>query len=217
MSEHNGQALVDLILARRSIRGGFTSQEVAEEIIDQIVECGIRAPSSKNAQPWMLHVVTDTELLTAVADRIRRSKHAEVFVPHSPKTGEPRPEYRSSVIESADILEAAPLGIFIENQGLFTDSRAETERALRAGGPSTLIALSLEFVGFGAAMENMLLAAQAFGVRGVFMGDALIAEEFIKVALGMEGDLVGVISLGYSEADPDPKVVNRDNMVWHRP
>jgi len=217
MSKSGGKKLVHLILNRRSIRSGFIPKEVPDVIIDQIVGCGINAPSSKNAQPWRLHVVKDVELLGQIASRIEEAKGIEDFRPWSPKSGRPRPEYRSSVVESAEILRAAPLAIFVENKGLFADRRVDVQDVLvRSGGTYSLVGFALEYIGIGAAIENVLLAAQALDVRGVFMGDVLVAEDFIRESLEMSGDLVGAISLGYSNGEPDPKVLHRDNVVWHR-
>lgn len=207
---------IEMILSRRSIRGGFTEQIVPRGIVNQILECGIRAPSSKNAQPWKFHVVTSQEICKNIAEHVESAKGFDEFVPCDPKTGKPRKEFSSSVIESASILRTAPLAIFVENRGFFSNTRTETEEALRRGNDTELIGLCMEYIGLGMAIENMLLAARAQGLSGVFMGDVLIAEEFIQGKLGMKGDLAGVICLGYSTQEPDPKKLKKDNVVWHK-
>lgn len=55
----------DVVLGRRSIRG-FTSQPVPKELIREVLELAMRAPSSLNTQPWNFYVVTGEPL-----DRIR--------------------------------------------------------------------------------------------------------------------------------------------------
>lgn len=52
----------DAIRSRRNIRA-FTTQPVAPDQLDQILEAGRRAPSAGNWQPWDFVVVTDREQL----------------------------------------------------------------------------------------------------------------------------------------------------------
>ena len=55
----------DVVLGRRSIRG-FTDKPVPKELIREVLELAMRAPSSLNTQPWNFYVVTGEPL-----DRIR--------------------------------------------------------------------------------------------------------------------------------------------------
>jgi len=55
----------DVVLGRRSIRG-FTDEPVPRELIREVLELAMRAPSSLNTQPWNFYVVTGEPL-----DRIR--------------------------------------------------------------------------------------------------------------------------------------------------
>lgn len=43
--------VIETIMARRSVRK-YTDQPVEREKLQQIVECGINAPSGMNKQPW---------------------------------------------------------------------------------------------------------------------------------------------------------------------
>ena len=52
----------DAIRARRNVRD-FTDEPIPAEHLDQILEAGRRAPSSKNGQPWELVAVTDRAAL----------------------------------------------------------------------------------------------------------------------------------------------------------
>ncbi len=56
----------ELVRQRRSIRG-YKPDPVPKELILEIVELAVAAPSSMNTQPWHFHVVTGEPL-----DRIRR-------------------------------------------------------------------------------------------------------------------------------------------------
>jgi nitroreductase len=54
------------IKLRRSIRH-FTEEPVSDEVIDQILECGLWAPSGKNNQPWKFAVIRDSALRASLA------------------------------------------------------------------------------------------------------------------------------------------------------
>lgn len=207
---------VDTILSRRSIREGFNDAQIDPEVIDSIIECGLNAPSSKNAQPWRLHVVENRLTLRGIAKYIdaQTSESKQDFVPHDPSTGQARTSYASTVSESAEVLRQVPLGIFIENRGKFTNSRQNVAEAERSVIHRALIGVGLEYIGLGASIQSMWLAAQSHGLRGVFMGDVLIAEDYIRDELGMSGDLVGVLALGHSDAQPTQKVIQQ-NVVRH--
>jgi len=58
--------LIDLLRTRRSIRK-FTEQPIEPETIDLLLEAGLRAPSSKDTNPWELVVVTDRETMQQLA------------------------------------------------------------------------------------------------------------------------------------------------------
>ncbi|MBD3647074.1 MAG: nitroreductase [Pseudomonadales bacterium] len=55
----------EVVLGRRSIRG-FKQQPVPKELIREVIEIAMRAPSSLNTQPWNFYVVSGEPL-----DRIR--------------------------------------------------------------------------------------------------------------------------------------------------
>ncbi|MBE2318355.1 nitroreductase family protein [Solirubrobacter sp. CPCC 204708] len=206
--------MVDLILNRRSRRDGFQARPVPKDTIDTIIACALAAPSSKNAQPWRIHVVTSRATLGEIADAVDSARGAETYVPIDPATGLPR-DYESSVSESAQVLRGVSLGLFVENRGRFSDGRRVVASAADGVRENALIGYSLEMVGLGATIQNMWLAASALGLAGVFMGDVLIAEEMIRERLGLAGDLVGVLALGYTEAESFPKRLGEDRVVLH--
>ena len=47
----------EVVLGRRSIRG-YKQEPVPREVIEEVLELAVRAPSSMNTQPWHLYVVT---------------------------------------------------------------------------------------------------------------------------------------------------------------
>jgi nitroreductase len=212
--------VVQTILGRRAARGQFTGHPIPTAVLIEIVRCGLAAPSSKNAQPWRLHIVSEPTMLEAIASAVETSKGAESYVPSDPLTDRPRPDWPSTVVASADVLRRASTAIFVENRGSFSRGRRILTEAIQAGRVKSLEGYSFEILGIGAAIQNMWIAAEAFGVRGRFMGDVVIAEEEIARRLGIETDLMGVLALGYVEAStpstiPQTALTDRTRVVWH--
>jgi nitroreductase len=207
--------MINLILGRRSRREDFRAEQVPPALIEQIVACGLAAPSSKNAQPWRIHVVTGRATLLSIAEDVDLGRDSDTYVPVDPATGRPRTDWKSTVSESAQVLREVSLGLFVENRGRFSDGRRTVAHSTDDVREDALVGYGLEMLGLGAAIQNMWLAAESLGLSGVFMGDVLIAEDAIRSRLGMHGDLVGVLALGYSDMSPYPKPMADDRVVQH--
>jgi nitroreductase len=209
------------ILARRSIRSGFSPEQVPVDVLEKVVASGLAAPSSKNARPWRLHVVRGRAALDALAVAAETADDLDDYVPHDPLTGRPYPEWRSTVLESAAVLREAPCAIAIENRGVFSRGVGTLASIPREALAASLTAFGLESMGLGTALENMWLAANSLGLGVAFLGDLAIATPAARTLLGLEGDLVGVIALGYSEAtppprrEPPPSTQSETPVVWH--
>lgn len=76
--------LFEAIYARRSVRK-FYPDEISDDIINCILEAGIRAPSGKNGQPWRFIVVRNKLMKDKLADltiygSIVRDSNVVIFV-----------------------------------------------------------------------------------------------------------------------------------------
>jgi nitroreductase len=58
--------VIEAIRTRRSVRR-FTEEAVSEEVLNQILECALWAPSGKNNQPWKFAIIQDTVLKESLA------------------------------------------------------------------------------------------------------------------------------------------------------
>jgi nitroreductase len=58
--------MIDLVRSRRSIRS-YTSRPIDSHSVDLLVETLLRAPSSRNNNPWQFIVVDDRELLQSLS------------------------------------------------------------------------------------------------------------------------------------------------------
>ncbi|MCW2851994.1 MAG: nitroreductase [Nocardioides sp.] len=220
MTETDAETILSALMNRRSVRFGFDGRPVSRDTLECVVACGLAAPSSKNAQPWRFHVLTDRSVLDELADAVSNSSDIEAYVPHDPKTGAPYPQYRSTVRESAQVLREAPATIWVENLGAFSAGRKTLISVPQEALAGSLAGYGFELLGIGAAVENMWIAANALGLAVSFMGDVVIAESVIAARLGFQSDLLGVLALGYSVATPRPPMDVRSfadsaRAVWH--
>lgn len=212
--------LTRVIRTRRSIRGGFSADPIPFRVMEVIVSCGLSAPSSKNSRPWRLHAVTDRVLLSAIADDVVAQKMPATYVSHDPATGLPIPRYTSTVNSSADVLREVPLGIIMENLAPFSRGIDGLLAVSPQRRQSALLGYAFENIGIGAALENRWLAAHSLGLGAVFLGDVAIAENAVASRLGLTGDLLGALAVGYSSGLPkpsmdEPALADTPRLVWH--
>lgn len=69
-----GNTTVENIMARRSIRK-YKDMPVEREKLEQIVECGIHAPSGLNKQPWEVRVVDNAEYINGITEVFKETNH----------------------------------------------------------------------------------------------------------------------------------------------
>ena len=75
--------VLEAIRTRRSIRK-FKREDVADELIDQILTAGTWAPSGMDNQPWRFAVIRDKKLKSAIAQLAEQTKmveNAPVIIP----------------------------------------------------------------------------------------------------------------------------------------
>jgi len=58
--------VTEAIRKRRSIRQ-FTQEAVSEELVNQVLDSGLWAPSGKNNQPWQFAIIRETALKGSIA------------------------------------------------------------------------------------------------------------------------------------------------------
>lgn len=58
---------IEKIMTRRSVRE-YTNQVVNRADIDEVLKCGVHAPSAINKQPWEIRVVDDPAFISATRD-----------------------------------------------------------------------------------------------------------------------------------------------------
>ncbi|MBE6954735.1 MAG: hypothetical protein E7449_02335 [Ruminococcaceae bacterium] len=59
--------VISAILNRKCIRA-FTDEPIAPEVVDTILQCGIRAPSALNSQPWHFTVLKSRRMMDKIIE-----------------------------------------------------------------------------------------------------------------------------------------------------
>ena len=193
----------EAISERRSIRK-FTEQQIPEPELREVIECGIKAPSAKNRQPWKFFVVRGekkAEMLSAFIKGIEREETGEALLPGSR-------EHTGGARYTVRILAQAPVAILVVNpfgRGVFENLTAE-ERCYEVCNIQSA----------SAAIQNMLLAATEKGIGSLWVCDTYFAYRELREWLGTEGDLIAAVALGYPDETPHarPRKSIEDVVVW---
>ena len=177
------------IYSRRSIRK-YSSKEVSLEIMDEILDAGRVAPSAKNRQPWKYIVFggeKKKELLDVMERGIRREENEKALLPNS-KYGIPDAK------NTLRIMRNAPMIIIVENtNGSSPFEEIDADRRITE---------ICDILSIGASIENILLKAEELGVGTLWIANTCFAYQELVTYLGIQGQLIGAIAVGYAEEEP---------------
>jgi len=201
-------AVVQTILTRRSARR-FSSEAVSDEDLSLIIEAGLRAPSSKNSQPWYI-AVAKGEVKDQICAWIEENPDRVPTKPGKLLIEEPDARPRDSTFQSVRYIRAAPVLLLLFNRAPFSGGKARMEADIKDG---RRVSYENEYVGIGACLENILLAAHALGLGGIAVMDILPAASAIKERFGIGYDLVIGVAIGHAEKTPPPKSADTERFV----
>jgi nitroreductase len=108
-----------------------------------------------------------------------------------------RGEATGSAEHSVAVMAQAPVTVFIFNPD-----------GLHPWLPRTVEQTFSELVdtqSIGAAIQNMLLAAQDVGLGSLWICDVFYAYEELRDWLGEEGQMIAAVALGYPDEQPGPR------------
>jgi nitroreductase len=174
--------VLEAILKRTSVRNFKKSKRVPEEILTKILLAGITAPSAGNIQPRTFIVVKDED----IKERLFKLCEGQTF------------------------MKAAPVWVVI---------CIDLERHLKA---SRLTGVEYDYTGilpytFGVldtalSLENMVIAAEAFGLGSVIIGSTIEHPEKVKEILRLPKHCLAlcILCIGY----PKRKMETRPK--WNR-
>ena len=138
--------MIPEIYDRRSIRK-FINKPISQKDITDIIQSGIKAPSSKNRQPWKYIVIQGNakeEMLKVFRQGIEREENDRALLPKSK-------QYIAMAKYTVDIMAEAPTIVFVVN------SLGKT--ILSELTPEERVFEICNIQSIGASIQNMLLAA----------------------------------------------------------
>ncbi|MFI3225874.1 MAG: nitroreductase family protein [Clostridia bacterium] len=196
--------MIDIISKRRSIRK-FKSNEIPQDMIEEILNAGILAPSSKNRQPWKYIVVSGKEKNTMILAMQKGIKREHEY-PVMPNCN----QWISGAEYSLNVMSQAPVTIFIVNTlglDLFSPLTAE-ERIFEICNIQSI----------GASIQNMGLTATALGLGSLWICDIYFAYNELKTWLNIDGELCAALSIGYADEAPHSRPRNNLNDIveWRK-
>ena len=153
----------------------------------------MKAPSSKNRQPWKFIVVQgDSKSGMAAAFRkgLERERNSHALLPGSSM-------HIEGAERSAAIIEEAPVAVLVLNTLGRSPLNAQTAEE-RIGEICNTLSI-------GAAIENMLLAASDRGIGSLWICDIFFAYPELSEWIGEESPVVSAIAFGYPAEAPLPR------------
>jgi F420 biosynthesis protein FbiB-like protein len=185
--------LAALLRGRRSVRR-YLEREVPRSALEAVLESIRWAPSPHNSQPWraaLLRSATARErLATALGERWRADLVAD---------GLPAEAIDRLIGRSRERIGGAPavlvLGLTLVDLDIYPDQQRQQAEFLMA-------AHSL-----GAAAQNVMLTAHAYGLASCWMCAPLFCPEVVREALELGPDVIpqALITLGYPALEPPPR------------
>jgi F420 biosynthesis protein FbiB-like protein len=172
----------DAIAARRSIRR-FNTDPIPEEALQAILTAGTQAPSGKNRQPWRFIVVQEdkrAEMVRVMREGIAKLKAEGMDI--------------GSAEWTAAVMEEAPVTVFVYNPDGTHPWLARSDEQVWTD--------VVNIQSIGAAIQNMLLAAQDLGIGSLWICDVFYAYGKLGEWLGEDSQMIAAVSLGYPAESP---------------
>ncbi len=177
--------VIDQIQHRRSIRV-YKKDPIPENILQDIMDAAVAAPSGVNLQPWYYVVIHSPEERENIRDLLRDMAFKVV-----PELKERFAKYPEVVEETCNFmmnLGGAPVAVLVFR---YRDSYTNHLDTITQS--------------IGAGIENLLLAADSYGIGSCWMTAPVetgIAREFEKRYAEGHGKMIAMVALGYPDQEP---------------
>jgi F420 biosynthesis protein FbiB-like protein len=183
---------INFLKNRRSVRK-YLPKEVPLELIDCIVEAARWAPSAHNAQPWRFFIVREkgmkAKLAGAMAKRLQQDLEKDGI---KPDLAVKRARGSFDRFSTSPVIIVACVDMSAMNH--YAD-------AFRQKAEEIMATQSL-----AAALQNLLLTANALGLGGCWFCAPLFVPEIVKKIVGIPDSHIpqALITLGYPKTIPTP-------------
>lgn len=184
----NIDALRELVMRRRSIRGYDEDREVSEDSVRAILDCARWAPSGGNGQPWEFVIVRNRET---------RHRIADIYLKQLEPKREMDMAVRGTAKMTGDGFRRAPVHIVV-----LGDPRVEESYPIR----TKLEKAESHFItGLANATLLIHLAAAALGLASQYVSDASspYMETMLKALLRIPEPLriYHLVPIGYAKGN----------------
>lgn len=181
MTESAAKPLVDLILRRASVAPRRLGPPgPSREEVETLIACAVTAPDHGAIRPWRFLRIPDEH----------RKALAEAYIAA-------KLEVEPDATEVA--IERARNKAFKEPETLIIIFRPDRAHSV--------VPVQEQAMSVGAAIENILLAAEAMGYGGMLVSGAEVTTRALRTAFGVAEDeeIAGVLALGTVHNPPGPK------------
>jgi coenzyme F420-0:L-glutamate ligase/coenzyme F420-1:gamma-L-glutamate ligase len=196
--------MLKFLHSRRSIRK-FRSEPVPEDSIRRILEAAQSAPSAHNVQPWRFVVLRDPEARRTLAEQMAAAYAADALA-----DGQAPEAVRTRNRRSIARISGAPLAVL----ALMDEGCMPADPGRGAAGEHLLLVQSV-----AAAVQNLLLAAQAEGLGACWVCAPAFCPQTVRESLRLPGNWIAqaLILIGYPDEEPRaPEKPSLDEVVQWR-
>lgn len=190
-------AVIEAIIQRRSIRK-YSVEQVADEILEQIVEAGRFAPSGGNNQSSHFMIIQSRDVLTQLKKLVENEFAKMQILPDTYQSIKP------SILQSQkggyDFIYNAPTFIIMANRRGYGNAMADC----------------------AVALENMMLAAVSLGMSSCWINqlhwlddNQTIRQYLYQYGLQENETICGGLSLGYALQKELPPLRRTGNPVTY--
>ena len=197
--------IMDAIAKRKSIRA-YTPDPVSKDVMTELLEAALKAPTGSNLQPWKFYVVggerkkeLDETLLKCLDEGQTTSNELQMQREGGDQEAQDKMNaHRSELMR--EIME------ILRNNDVPIENFAKG--SFRYFGAPVAIFITMDqslaenaLVAVGAAVENLMLAACAKGLGSCWIGMALMYSAQIREFLGIAGNerIITSLALGYPD------------------
>jgi len=188
--------LSEILSSRRSIRS-FKAELPSDQLISELIDAAVKAPSASNSQPWRFLVVKNHDIILAMRKAVEKASehiltlldppgqkiftdYGKYFVRFAEAPVVIAPIFKVTNILSNYLPDTLPDVTYMESQ-------------------SAIISISL-------SVQNLLLMAHENSLGASVMTGPLIANNDLRQILSIPNKwhLAMLIPLGYPAEDPEP-------------
>jgi nitroreductase len=190
-------AVIDALAARRSCRA-YLEKPVPAEVLRAVFLSAVTAPSAENSQPWEVYVLTGTALkaqLAEIAASLEKGDTASVRMRRDTAARRARARELSAAMKSSLAGQGWQGREFIQRCLRFFDAPAAA--VICADEPVE----PFHSLDIGMFVQNLCLAAGAYGLGTCILGYPLIAEPALRrfLKLPEERRILITAALGYPD------------------